>query len=92
MLKILNRDYVQTIDEIHDEFPNCHYLIDATDILGNCGKLIAVSEEPETDDQLCALGAQLADSIHVWFAGYYGCGGALGVFEFGEELPFVCPI
>ena len=55
MLNILNRDCVQSVDEVAKEFPNNRFLMRMNDIFSGTGYLIAVSETSDTHDELCAL-------------------------------------
>lgn len=71
MLKIFNRDYEQTYVEIMQEFPNCFFLATVSTTSYDSGRLIGISEEPETLDQLSAYRDTFSDSINFCMGGNY---------------------
>lgn len=78
-LVFLNRDYKQPVSEIKDEFPFCHVLIRLEDALDVDGYLIAVSEEPEADLELCNYMRSFTNDTILYVGGMHKNGTAVGV-------------
>lgn len=78
MFKVINRDYVQTYQEIMNEFPGCHFL--AIKESGQCGegKLVAISEEPESYKELCDYRREHQD-VNYYQGGFYKEGIGVGL-------------
>lgn len=52
MLRIINRDYEQTLEEMEKEFPNCKILAKMNDTRSNTGFLLALSDSIDSDNEL----------------------------------------
>lgn len=72
MLKILNRDYEQTWGEIMQEFPDCFFLAIVQPDRRGVGKLVGVSEEPETLQALGNYRENFSESVCFCMGGSYG--------------------
>lgn len=78
MIKYFNRSNVQNVQEICDEFENCHGLVENVNVRHYKFRLIAISTEPDTEDELFELRDTLPVSTSVigvygnWYPGVLG--------------------
>lgn len=85
MLKILERDYKQSICDILKEFPNSRFVMRVDELLDDEGYLMAVSTSQESAEE---LGDYLADHRHLGFLSVGGCYSSLflgGLYEIQEK-------
>lgn len=79
MLKRLNRDYKQSFEAVDAEFPGCHYIMLLDDIHDMEGFLLAVSEEPDTNSELCSIRLEYPVGTPMHIGGIYKNAAAIGV-------------
>lgn len=70
MLRILERDYSQTLEEMVKEFPNCRILSNIKDLNSGKGFLLALSDSIESDSELTKY-IMGVDIENLGIAGFY---------------------
>ncbi len=74
MLKRLNRDYKQSLDDIEKEFSNCHVLVLLDSIEDDEGHLIAISTSSDTSNDLYQILSEYSPNTPIYRGGTYSDG------------------
>lgn len=91
MLRMYNRTYKQSCEDVAEEFPNCVFLMRADAYFEQAGYLIAVSDSIESMDALCVLQLFGAKGKVTFLGGDYGepesVGAHIAVVNSKEVIP-----
>lgn len=83
MLKVLERNYKQSSEEVEAEFPNCKYVMRVDSVHDDAGYLLSVSTAMDSDIEFWEYCRELSKEIIPFFGGEYGkwIGGLFSVAE-----------